>query len=117
MESKSFTRSITVTTSKSATQNIFIGAKGPDDEEQAEMIISDKVQKALKAGHQVTLEDGRKQWIEALQVIDTTKTGSDAYTWDRSGDKVLHERILFTLHVDKTTTRQVLGTSYRNPFS
>tara|TARA_B100000131_G_scaffold88264_1_gene85115 strand:- start:225 stop:572 length:348 start_codon:yes stop_codon:yes gene_type:complete len=114
---KAFRRSIIVTTSKAAHPRVWIGAKGTDDEERADKVIAEEIQKALKAGHEVTLQDGRKQWIESLLVIDTEKSGSDAYTWNKSGDKVLHERVLFTLNTDNTLSKEVIGKSYRNPFS
>jgi len=53
----------------------------------------------------VSLKDGTRTWIEDQPVFDSSKEGSDRYTWDRTGNRVLCERIRFQQDGDEMLTR------------
>lgn len=59
--------------------------------------------------------DGSKVYQQDHTVIDTTKTGSDMYTWDRTGNKAKHTR--YRVHVDKDgkVTRTKVKTIWKSP--
>jgi hypothetical protein len=74
--------------------------------------IHAKAERALMRGTQVTWEDGRMEWIEVHQRVDTKKTGSAQYTWDKTGEKVLADVYRVTKHKDETFTKKKIGTRY-----
>lgn len=85
------------------TIRLFIGV---DD-----AVIEAEIDKALRRGSTVT-EGGVSRWIETFEVIDTTKSGADCFTW--RGDKVLAEKVLLT-KIKGEVTRKVIGTTFVNP--
>jgi len=81
------------------------------DEVMLETVI-EKAEKALKNGKTVTWHDGRIEWIEDEIVFDSTKDASDAFTWDKSGNRVLYERFLYTKIGDEVT-KDLLRTVFK----
>lgn len=65
------------------------------DEDKAE--VERKVNHALGRGKTVT-RAGKRLWRRDIPICDSAKAGSEAYTWDRSGNKILCRRVLFTQH-------------------
>lgn len=49
--------------------------------------------KALNAGYTVR-HRGSSYWLEEREVYDTSKEGSDCYTWDKSGNKIRVQRVI-----------------------
>ena len=74
--------------------------------------IKDKALSRLNKGDGITWEDGKEQWYDYLEIIDVTKTGSEMFTWDRSGDRVKCRRVLTTVIGDELT-REEKGFVYR----
>ena len=89
--------------------------RGQRDWDISEKVISKEIQSALNSGHRVTLEDGTVQWVITSPVETSEKPNS--FIWDKSGEKALHRRFLWTKHSDGTHSKKELRTSYRNPFS
>jgi len=77
-------------------------------------VLREDARKALAKGKVVVWEDRRKQWINTDCITDTSKEGSEVWTWDKSGNRVKCERTLHTLHNDGTRTSEVIGTCWRN---
>lgn len=69
--------------------------------------IRRRIQRALLAG-KVVSRDGAREWWHDEVVLDTSEEGSARYTWDASGDKVLHERVAYRRPVDGELERRVL---------
>jgi hypothetical protein len=76
-----------------------------------ETIIEEKVKKALASG-QTVVQDGVTTWVDYIEVVDRTKSGSDVYTW--KGDKVKVEKMIVTKSRDGSITRTSAGFSWRN---
>ena len=79
--------------------------------------VKAKAERALKRGRVVRWEDGRQQFITYEVVFDPNKSdqGSEAYEWDKSGNKVKHKRFLITQYPDKRPSdKEFLGTVYKD---
>ena len=105
-----FTKSVRI----GDTQPVLVGQAGSSDEQVGETLLSDKIKKALRKGLEVTLEDGDTIWIEAIPIVDLSKDGSDSYIWDKTENRVKHERVQFTLSPDGTKTSEIIGASYKS---
>jgi len=70
------------------------------------------VMRFLMKGHSVKHSDGRVQRIHNEEVTNQGQTGSARYVWHTDGNRVKHERVLYT-EVDGVTTREVIGSSWR----
>ena len=77
--------------------------------------VKAKANKALAKGSTIVLEDGRTLWYDYWEIIDTTKLdqGSEAYSWDKSGNKVRHDKYLMTKHPDGRVEKKHVGTVFR----
>jgi hypothetical protein len=67
-----------------------------------------EVKKALRRGESVT-ENGVSRWISHQVVFKSGKSGSDAYVWDKTGNKVKHEKVLCTKTQDGRITTETIG--------
>ena len=76
-------------------------------------LIRVKAIKALKAGHEVKWFNGVTQWIEHSPIINFGREGSDSYIWDKSGNRVKNEILLYSKKDDLVTIEQI-GTCFRN---
>ena len=90
----------TITTAKEI--KIFVGG---DD-------LTKEINDLVAKGHSVH-EKGVKTFITHSEVIDTTKEGSEQYTWDKPGNRVLHNKIQHTIKNGVHTT-EIIGQSYRS---
>jgi hypothetical protein len=70
------------------------------------------IKKAIASGKTV-VEDGVTRWLEVCPVMDTTKEGSDAYTW-KDGNTLKVELILFTKQANGEVTKVSRGFVWRN---
>lgn len=68
---------------------------------------------AKRGGGAFQIGNGPVQWYEDLAVMDTTKTGSAVYTWDKTGDRVKHDRVLVSRDLEGNLTREKVGTVYK----
>ena len=73
------------------------------------------IRKGLNRGDVVKFSDGTKQFIDSDVIIDTSKTGSDAFIWNAAGDKVKHNRVLVTIDKDGNRSTKVLGSVFKKP--
>jgi hypothetical protein len=64
--------------------------------------------KALRRGETVT-ENGISQWISNNVVFESDKPGSHAYVWDKTGNKVKHEKVLVTKDREGKITAKTIG--------
>ena len=87
---------------------VFIFGEGSRDE------FEKLIRKAMLKGGVREDVDGTKSWFNMTPVIDLEKTGSAQMTWDASGNRVKHERILVVVAPDGSRTETVVGHSYRN---
>lgn len=78
-------------------------------------IVEKKALAAMRSGAAVRWEDGRVQWFDVRTRIHAGKTGSDVYTWDRSGNKVLADLFELTRHTDGRVTERRLRAIYVLP--
>ena len=90
------------------TLQVYIG-----DSDDLTASMDKDIAKGLKAGKLIQ-RDGTKQWIDDSPITDTNKAGSDAYTWDKSGNKIKHNRTLVTMDADGNKTDKIIGTVYKN---
>ena len=74
-------------------------------------IVQKDIDKALNQGRSLDLPNGGKQFIifDAIHDADT-----DTYIWDKSGNRVKHNKVLHTVLKDGTHTQKIIGTTYRN---
>ncbi len=70
-------------------------------------------QAALKRGKTVEWADGTKQWETTIEVMDTEAEGSAMFTWDATGERILHQVFLCTKQRDGTFDRQFVRNSWR----
>jgi hypothetical protein len=88
------------------TLHVFLGTDGDNfDEKIAGLEQPD--------GHAVEAADGSAVWIADAEVVDTTKSGSDQYTWDKSGNRIKHARTRFVRDASGNVTQTVLRFIYK----
>jgi hypothetical protein len=75
--------STTVIDHETATKHVFLYVDVDAEE------IAKKIQKLMNKGGVLIHVDGSREWHEWEQIVDTTKSGSEQYTWDKTGNKVL----------------------------
>lgn len=90
------------------TLNVYIGS----GDELAKAKARD-IKKAHAKGESAEVA-GVKTWITHKAVIDTSKDGSDMFTWDKSGNRIKQTKILVTVDADGKRTEEVLGTVFKN---
>lgn len=81
--------------------HIFVGADTAGKIERT-------IKRALADGKTI-IENGTSQWIEFWPVRDNTKSGTDAYTWQKGGNNVRTEKILFTKNPQNEVTKKSMG--------
>lgn len=100
--------STTVIDLATKTKNVFVWQVGEDV-----TAIEKAITKLLNKGAQRVDKDGTKTWVEYQPVVDTSKEGSDQYTWGSDGNRCLHERVVYRLPSLGELERTVTGRSYR----
>ncbi len=70
-------------------------------------MIRAKAIKALKAGHEVMWFDKTINWTESNPILDFSKEGTDMYIWDKSGNKVKNEILLYIKKGNVITKRKI----------
>ncbi len=100
---------VTVIAGGTETLNIVIGSTVEEVNKEVDKIVA----KALRDGSVVRFPDGRMVWDNVTEVVDTTKEGSQAYTWHKDGNRVLHRRFRVTKSPDGVVTKENRGTCWR----
>lgn len=100
---------VTVIAGGTETLNVVIGSTVEEVNKEVDKIVV----KALRDGSVVKFPDGRKVWDDVLEVVDTTKEGSQAYTWHKDGNRVLFRKVRFTKSPDGVVTKEDRGTCWR----
>jgi len=77
-------------------------------DDAARPTIERRVDAGLRKGETVTRQDGSRTWITETVRFDPRAEGSDRYTWDRSGNRVLSDRVLVTVTADGKRTETAL---------
>lgn len=72
-----------------------------------------KANRALNAGKRVTWSNGVTEWWTVDVIHNPTKDGSDAFIWDRSGNKVKHRITSHRQHVDGSVIKTTIGHTFR----
>ena len=74
-------------------------------------LVNKDIAKALDAGDSHKLNDGSRQFItyDAIQNVS-----DNSYIWDKSGDRVKHNKVRHTVTKDGKHTTKIIGTSFRN---
>ena len=76
--------------------------------------VDAKVRKALLQGKEITYKvDGRKEQIHDVMIFDSSKEGTDMYTWHKDGNRVAYKRTFVITHKDGTRTEEVLKTVWK----
>ncbi|HIG58237.1 MAG TPA: hypothetical protein EYQ21_02385 [Flavobacteriales bacterium] len=71
------------------------------------------VDKGHAAGYSV-IRKGVKTHQHFEEIEDLSKSGSDRYTFDKSGNRVKGNIVEYTTHKDGSVTKQIIKTTYRN---
>lgn len=82
-------------------------------DEVSEAKVEAAIAKRLLKGDARTSGDGTREWIDDEMVVDTSKQAAEQYTWAADGNRVLHERVKYTLHRDGRRERKVLRKIYK----
>lgn len=90
------------------TIQVYVG-----DSDDLTATMDKDISKGLKAGKMIQ-RDGTKQWINDSPITNTSKSGSGAYTWDKGGNKIKHNRTLVTMDADGNKTDKIIGTVFKN---
>jgi len=106
---------------KNTLREIFKGCRVitvEDDAKRQVCIVSPQeanalIQKALKQGKTV-IENGVSSWLEEEPVCDFDKKNTDIYTWDKTGNKILVQKILHTKDKTGTITKKVLSSVWKS---
>ena len=85
--------------------NIVIGSGGKDVKQEI-------VDKGHAAGHSVTRK-GITTHHHFEAIVDLSKSGSDQYTYDKSGDRVKGHLVEYTNNEDGSVTKRIIKTTYR----
>lgn len=73
-----------------------------------------RARRALGRGATVTWEDGtREYWISSM-IVDVSKEGSEQYTWDATGNLVLHETTAHLVYPTGERGRRPLRRRYKS---
>jgi len=67
----------------------------------------------LPDGEAIVFTDKSSEWIVDEPVVDTSKSGSAQYTWDKTGNRVRHARCQYNRDAAGNVTRKVLKHVYR----
>jgi hypothetical protein len=76
--------------------------------------VEKQIMRRMEKGETVERPDGTKIWIEYEAVRDASKSGSACYTWDKSGNRCKHEKVMYTLHPLGVRSRDVLRSVWRD---
>ena len=71
---------------------------------------------SAKKGVEVDWYGKSLQWVEWFAVINAGKFGSECFTWDKSGNRCLHDIKLHTLDltdIEADVVVKTIGSSYR----
>ena len=74
--------------------------------------VMPQILKALRSGHTVVWEDGTREWWELRQRVDTTKSGSSQYEWDKAGQKVRADLVKVRRSRDGRLEEKKAGTRF-----
>lgn len=86
--------------------NVIVGATTNETNTLAAKVVA-----RAHASGESAIENGVTTWVEFNEIVDTTKSGSDVYTW--RGDKVKCNKVLVTKDANGDVTRKVIGTTWR----
>lgn len=75
--------------------------------------VTAKAEKALKKGKTVRWSNGLTQWIKHVPIVNKDRNGSEKFVWDKSGNKIKHQTVLFSKKKNSQITQKVIGSSYR----
>lgn len=103
---------LTVENGETSVRHVVVGLT----RESCDALVKRIAAKAMRDGCSVRYPDGTTRWIETREVVDTTKSGSAAYTWAKDGNRVLCARRLHTVQPDGTDTVTALRPVYRDVF-
>ncbi len=81
------------------------------DETTRDLVLEENI---VPEGHAAIFEDGSSEWVIDEIVSDTSKTGSDMFTWDKSGNRVKYERCRYRKTADGVVTREVEKTVFKS---
>jgi hypothetical protein len=77
-----------------------------DESEHARKVIHSQI---IPDGYAARFEDGSEEWIIDEPIVDLSKSGSDQYIWDKSGNRCKHNRVRY----QKNSAGQVSSTIER----
>lgn len=82
------------------------------DKTTAEEILGGLRKSLVPNGDGLIFSDSHREFIEDVAVVDTSKSGSDQYTWDKTGNKVLHRRVYVTV-IDNKRSEKLIRKVYK----
>ena len=86
------------------------------DERFAEEVEKEIHADAKRLGCAFRIGNGPVQWYEDNVVFDHTKRGSEQFIWDKTGNRVKHDRMLVSRDAEGTLTKKKVGTVYKADF-
>lgn len=63
------------------------------DDQTAASLEKTLRRQAVRTGEAITWSDGTMEWYTWDTIVNTAESGSRQYTWDSTGNKVLHELV------------------------
>ena len=90
------------------TLHIFVGI-GDEGEDIKQKVVD----KGHAAGHTV-IRKGVKTHHHFEEIVDLSKSGSDVYTFDKSGNRVKGNLVEYTNQEDGSVTKRIIKTTYRS---
>ena len=83
-------------------------------DETTEAAVETKIASIIEAGGPSRLHaDGSREFYRDEVIVRTGREGSERYLWDRSGNKVKHERCRYVVAADGTMTREITKTVFK----
>lgn len=93
------------------TLHVFMGEQADSGELAAWL---DNLRDSLVVGGDaLQFEDGSREWLEDVAMVNHDEFGSKQYTWDRSGNKVKCVRLRCRAVADGTVTKDFLRYVWR----
>lgn len=95
-------------------ESLHVFAGTPADAEAIGLKIGELVETSLAKGETIRFtETGIQMWIEVTPLFDTSKQGSERYTWHSDGNRVKCARYVVTKSKEGKTNRKALTPVWR----
>lgn len=90
---------------------VFVG-QGESDRAASDARIQELIDSLKPNGDSLRFQDGTCIFVEDVVCFDSTKAGSDCWTWDKTGNRAKHARTRITIS-NGERTETVLAYVYK----